>query len=261
MTNDITLVVGDAHVDASQNTAKKLERFTWLGKHINKTKPSRVVFIGDALTMDSLSAWDKGKRLLQEGHRYHKDIAAGKKAIDMMFAEVGTTLIHKIEWVYLKGNHEDRLERYLQVEPIFAGHVDIIKDLGLDLDHWKIIPYKDNYKYKGINFTHIPITEGGTGVSASGASSVAKKALELYGTSVVFGHTHKLEIACKHRHGSPHLQQALNVGCFFEHIDEYAKGSTASYWRGLVELEHYSANRFDINTISLGRLKRMYKEY
>jgi predicted phosphodiesterase len=259
MTDDITLVVGDAHIDASQNTAKKLERFTWLGKHIQATKPSRVVFIGDALTLESLSAWDKGKRLLQEGHRYHKDIAAGKQAFDMMFDQISKPVLRNIEWVYLKGNHEDRLDRYLQIEPVFEGHVDVIKDLGLDKDLWKIVPYKENYKYKGVNFTHIPITEGGTGVSASGASSVAKKALDLYGTSVVFGHTHKLEVACKHRHGDAHLQQALNVGCFFEHVDAYAKGSTTSYWRGLVELDHYAPNRFDVNTISLGKLKRIYQ--
>jgi hypothetical protein len=36
-------------------------------------------------------------------------------------------------------------------------------------------------------------------------------------------------------------------------------GSQTSYWRGLVELDHYKHCGFDVNAIRLGHLKRMYE--
>lgn len=251
--DDVTLVVGDCHIGAGQN----FRRFDWLGKLIEHKKPTRVVFIGDVMTMDSLSAWDRDKRQKMEGRRYNKDIDCGLKAFDKMFAQIGKKTVQNIEWVYIKGNHENRLDRYLEIDPTFAGHVDIITDLGLD-ELMEVVEYKDDYIHKGVAFTHIPITEGGTCLAAGGHASSAKKALDLYSSSVVYGHTHKLETACKHRHGAKRLQQALNVGCFFEHVDEYALGSVTSYWRGLVLMTHYDVGRFDIETISLGRMKREY---
>ena len=57
-----------------------------------------------------------------------------------------------------------------------------------------------------------------------------------------------------------HLQQILNVGCFFEQDEEYIAGKMTNYWRGIVELDNYSYGRFDINTVSLGKLKELYHE-
>jgi len=75
---------------------------------------------------------------------------------------------------------------------------------------------------------------------------------------VCFGHTHNFDVAAVHRKNSTSLQQAINCGCFFEHIDEYAQGSMTNYWRGVLLLDHYDTNRADIEQWSMGRLKRVY---
>ena len=253
-TKDITLVIGDAHVDAKQASTKRgLRRFEHLNQYILDTMPNRIVIIGDFVTLDSLSAWDRDKRKKMELRRYFKDIEAGNKALDLMLANVP----RDIELVYIMGNHEDRLDRYLDKDPTFDGAVDLVTDLDLvGRGFTRIIDYKKYYTHKGVGFTHVPIMENGKGVSGKYATS---RALDCTDFSVVFGHTHKLDTACVHRHGAKHLQQALNVGCFFEHIDEYAVGSVTSYWRGIVELDHYSYGRVDITTTSIGKLQRMYK--
>ena len=246
---DLTLVVGDTHIAPGQN----LSRATLLGKAINELRPKRVVFIGDFLNFDSLSAWDKDKRKLMEGRRYQKDIDSGRKFLDLMFAEKDKMSFTKIEWILIEGNHEDRLWRYLDKQPLFDGAVDYRVDLGID--HWKHIPYKQHYLHKGVYFTHVPIMENGRPVSGDTA---CKRSLGIYQHSVVFGHTHKLASVSVHRHGASHLNQALNVGCYFDHIDDYALGSVTSYWRGLVLIDHYKEGRFNWTPISLGKLRKVY---
>lgn len=242
-----TLVVGDAHVDEHQD----LERFTALGKFLRATKPDNLVLIGDFLSLNCLSAWDRDKRQKMEGARYRAELEAGNEALDRIGKLPSCT-----NRIFVEGNHEDRLTRYLAIDPVFHGVVDVEQDLDLRARGFSWVPYKSDIVLGGVSFTHCPINGVGRAISNP---NVAQKALRLYSNSVVFGHTHTLDHAAEHRHGSPHLQQALSVGCFFEHVDEYAKGSITNYWRGLVMLDQYSENRFDITTLSMSRLLKEYK--
>jgi predicted phosphodiesterase len=240
------LTIGDAHCAPGQD----LRRFKALGKLIVDESPDVVVSIGDFLTLDSLSDWDKSKRGKMEGRRYKADISSGNRALDLIQLSTAP------RYVYLMGNHEYRLPRYLDYDPTMMGFADIENDLDLAARKWKVVDYKDDIKLSGISFTHIPINGMGRPI---GNPHVAQKALALYSNSVVFGHTHTLDHAAEHRRGAPHLNQALAVGCFFEHIDEYAIGSKTDYWRGIVILDAYHNNRFDIRTISMSNLLRKYK--
>ena len=252
MLNDVSLVVGDVHIAPKQS----IRRAAWLGRHIEATKPRRVVFIGDFLTFDSLSAWDRDKRKKMELRRYSKDVESGIKFLRTMDAEISDEVLGNTEWVFVEGNHEERLWRYLDIDPTFHGYVDYRNDLGLlNTGRWHYVPYRESYVYRGVHFTHVPIMENGRPVSGK---HVCSRSLDVYGAPVVFGHTHKFSTAATHRKGQPHLQMAVNVGCYFEHIDEYAQGSQTSYWRGLVEINHYKQCAFDVNAIRLGHLKRMY---
>ncbi len=241
------LVVGDAHVDENQS----LRRFKLANKLIKAQEPDAVVIIGDFLSMNCLSEWDRNKRAKMENKRYTNEIDAGNSALDYMLAGTNVKHLH-----YVEGNHEDRLTRYLDIDPTFEGRVGIQQDLALKSRGFIWTPYKQVRTLNGISFTHIPCSGNG---KAIGNPSVAQKALKLFHNSVVFGHTHTLDHAAEHRHGSPHLNQALGVGCFFEHIDEYAVGSKTDYWRGLVLLDSYKTNRFDYETFALGRMEREYR--
>ena len=56
--DDTTLVIGDAHVAPDQN----LRRFKWANQYIKDVGPDRIVIIGDFVTLDCFSEWDKDKR-------------------------------------------------------------------------------------------------------------------------------------------------------------------------------------------------------
>lgn len=253
-------IVGDAHVDEVQS----LDRFNWLGKHIAATRPDYVVIIGDFLSMNCLSEWDRNKRAVMEGKRYHSEIRAGNLALNNMLNPIwhlNVTLkkskkaLYEPKLIYIMGNHEDRLDRYLEKDPTFLGTIDIKKDLLLKERGFEVVEYKDVWTLNGVSYTHIPISGGG---KAIGNPTVCQKALKLFSGSVVFGHTHTLDHAAEHRHGADHLSQALCVGCYFEHVDDYAVGSKTDYWRGIVDLNNYSEGRFDFSTISMSQMKEKY---
>ena len=242
------LVIGDAHVSSHQS----LRRFNWLEAFIKaKADFTHLVIIGDFLTFSSLSAWDKDKRLTMEGQRLQEEVEAGNEALDII--QPSENEFH--EKIFLEGNHENRLPRYLESHPELAGNTMIVPVmLELSKRGYKWVPYRKYYTIGGINFTHIPF---GKMREISGKDICSKAELVTVG-STAFGHTHELHTSCVHKHGMTHLQQILNVGCFFEKSEDYVEGKMTNYWKGIVVLNNYDYGRFDIETYSMSRLKALY---
>lgn len=198
-----------------------------------------------------------------EGKRYMKEVGAGNEALDrMMHGMLKYNAARKRnrkaqytpELIYLNGNHEDRLDRYLETDPTFDGIVSVQKDLGLEGRGIKFIPYRSYHWINEIGFTHIPFNK----LKEISGVDITRKASLVTVKSCVFGHTHELHISNSHRMGQQHLQQVVNVGCFFEDHEPYTEGRVTQYWKGLVLLDSWKPSRFDIATYALSNLKREY---
>ena len=253
------LCVGDCHVTDGQD----LSRFELASKLIMDQKPDVVVLMGDFLTLNCLSAWDKDKRKLMEGRRFKAEIDAGSKALDLLTGNVTRAAQrakkakkkpYQPHWIYLEGNHEERLTRYFDRDPTFEGFVDIPSALNLEKRGFEFVEYREYGWLNDIGFTHIPF---GKGREISGVD-ITRKAQQVVVKSCVFGHTHEWHVSNLHRMGQDHLQQVLNVGCFFEDHEPYVKGRMTNYWKGLQLLHSYTPGRFDVTTYSLCRLRREY---
>lgn len=259
------LVIGDSHVEPEQD----LERFTNLGKLIVVERPTHIVQLGDFLSLGSVSHWDRNKRLLVEGRRYSRDIGAGKEALRLLSEPVrehnrqcraAKRKLYSPSVIWLLGNHEEWVERYVEQHPEMQGQMDVVNDLDVSgsLD-WAngvaVVPYRMYAEIASICFTHTPIAANGQ--SLSGMYAV-HRASELYTKSLVFGHTHRLEMFNNYRFGDDELQQVVTAGSFFEHDFDYAEGAASRYWRGVLMLHVYSPGRFDVETISLNRLAAKY---
>jgi predicted phosphodiesterase len=253
------LVIGDAHVEQDQD----LRRFDVLGKFIVEQRPEAIVSIGDFMEMACLSAWDADKRLKLEGLRYQKEIEAGNQALDLIDDKINAYNERQSEnkkrqynpqKVYIEGNHESRLFRYLERDPTFVGFADIRKDLRVDSRKWVWVPYGDDIKIRGISFTHIPFSANGKPISGN---DIANKAHRVYNNSVVFGHTHQLVYqAFQRKNGS--RQQVLNVGCYYEHQPDYIEKAPTAHFKGVVLMTVGEDGEFDIQTISIKSLLRDY---
>lgn len=257
-----TLVIPDAHVAPNQD----LIRFSRVAQLIIERRPSRIILMGDFVTLESLSAWDLAKAGVMEGRRYRADVEAGRDALTLMLSPLQQLQerqrrmkekVYKPRIVYIKGNHEDRLDRYMEGKPELKEHLNLEEDLEmLDFGITNVVPYRQGIEFVGVNFTHAPMNAANQAVSGRYA---IHRAAEMTAQSLVFGHTHRRENVNYYRHGAGNITQVLTCGAFFEHTEDYAYGGLNSYWRGLCLLTHWEYGRFDVEDISLERLGTMYE--
>ena len=258
----LILVIPDGHVLDEQD----LSRWAYLGNLIVDRKPDMIVQIGDFLTVASLSFWDKNNRLTMENMRFAKEMVAGRTALDLLFGPMNhynekmkdqKAKQYKPEVIWLHGNHEYRIDRYMDQHSAMKGQLDLYLPQNLNYAAYPIdliVPYKEYVYREGIAFCHVPFN----GRAPVTGIYIAKRALEVMGTSVVFGHAHRWQEQDFSRHGADSIQ-ALCTGCFFEHNDEYTKGTQLTYRRTVALLHQYDVGLFDVEAISIERLKQEYK--
>lgn len=256
-----TLVIPDAHVSPGQD----LTRFKKLGQLIVDKQPDRIISLGDFLSLDSMSGWDLAKSGNMEGKRYSEDIQAGKDALQLMLQPLKNmqgqqryagASVYTPRMVFIKGNHCDRVDRYLETRPELKEHMSVDKDLELNKFGFSdIVAYRESIEFDGVLFTHAPMNAANQPVSGKYA---IHRAAEMTAKSLVFGHTHRQEVVNYYRHGSGELTQIVTGGALFEGTDSYAYGALNAYFRGLMLLTHYKEGRFDYEVISLERLNELY---
>jgi predicted phosphodiesterase len=254
-----TLLIPDAHVTADED----LTRFNQCAKLILDREPSKIIIMGDFVSLDSLSDFDMNKRLLMEHRRYEADIRGGNLALDLLFHPIqDRNRVRKVQKlkqyrpdiIYLEGNHEYRAVRYVQTHSELEGFMDVASDLNLSIRGVHFVPYRSSYRIEDTTFVHCPMNKANQPIS--GKYAVAR-ALERYTGNVVFGHTHRWEFMEEKRMDMDKNNLALACGCFFEETPEYATGAENNWWKGLTILHHH-ANGFDTEQISMTRLASLY---
>ncbi len=164
------LFVPDTHVPYENKKAWAL-----MLQVAKELKPKHVVIIGDLLDCYSVSSYSKDPSRLAN---LPQEVAAGNRALDQLD---GLKASNKI---FIAGNHEDRLQRYLADKaPELFDFVNISKILHLAERGWKYVEYKDHTKLGKINLTHDIGTAG---------RNATFKALDTFQHSVITGHTHRL---------------------------------------------------------------------
>ena len=104
--------------DCQTKPGVPLEHLDWLGKYITRIKPDVIVNLGDFFDMPSLSSYDKGTAKI-EGKRVVEDIEFSRKALERITKPLeklkGKGVGYDPRLVFLLGNHEQRLERYVNL--------------------------------------------------------------------------------------------------------------------------------------------------
>lgn len=248
--NKTTLVVPDAHISPKQD----LSRFISLGKLANHRKPDNIVFMGDFLNMDSLSSWDIGKEA-SHGKKYKEDIKAGIEAIKLFTRQLDNS--YKPNLVFLGGNHsQGRIEKYIESHPMLRDHMNLEEDLRLKEFGFTYIPYKKFYEIEGTLFTHAIMNAANSPISSK---NIAPLISSLVAKSIVVGHHHRLVQENYFRFGANDIQQILVSGLFSSETESYAEDAANAYWRGCCLLTHWKYGRFDVEQISIERLRELYR--
>ena len=252
------LLIGDPH--CSPDTDNR--RFDWLGNMILETDPDMVVCIGDFADLNSLSSYDKGKKTA-ELRRYRHDIRAVHDALSKInrpledynskkknIRKAQRPLPRKI---MILGNHEQRIERATNMAPELTGTLDI-EDLGYQQYGWQVVPFKQPIEIEGVYFCHyFPSGVKGEAISGFniGANVISKNLV-----SSVCGHSHLFDYAIRNRPDGSKVV-GLCAGWYGEQ-PTFSDATENLWWSGLNILHNVEQGSFDIEQISIERVKQSY---
>jgi hypothetical protein len=228
-----------------------LDHNTWLGKAIAKYRPDVLVDLGDNADFPSVSTHSAPGSLEKEGARLARDIEAAREADRLLFAAMGKFRPKRM--VRLRGNHEDRLDRYLQLNPVLEGL------LGLELlgDHdWEIVPYSNGTPgvivIDGIHYAHY-FANVNTGRPIGGTATYKLAAI---GSPFVMGHVQGYDIGTR-QYATGRVIRGIVAGSCYLHDEPY-KGAANAHDRCAVVLNEVRNGRFSEMPLTLDYLCREY---
>jgi hypothetical protein len=248
------IVIGDSHAKPGVNN----NRFSILGKMIVDVKPDVLIQMGDLYDMESLCSYDKGKKSF-EGRRYRNDISAGDDAMERISHEMKKSKFN-CDKEALEGNHENRAERCISLEPQLEGIVGVS---GMSFaDHgWNLTRYEGSSPgllvKDQIAFAHFHVT-GIMQRPISGEHPAYQMIMKRH-MSCVGGHSHLVDYAERNRADGRRIQGAV-VGCFLDprQFEEYAGSANWMWNRGIMIFRDVYKGTFDMEWVSMKRIFRTY---
>lgn len=246
------LVFSDAHAHPEHSN----ERADWLGKLIVDLRPTHVINLGDLADVPSLSSYDKGTKGFQ-GRTYQKDVDVALEFQDRMWSPIRKTKRRQPKTYWFDGNHEQRVDRAVNFQPELEGTID---GSNFRSKWWDVVvPYDGLYpgvcSIDGVSYGHYMVS-GVMGRPISGerhASTLITKKL----TSCTVGHTHIFDFHLRPK-VSGSKAQALVMPCFMDYDAEWAGQSGKMWSKGLVIKRNVYNGMYDLEYISIERLRKEY---
>jgi hypothetical protein len=157
--------------------------------------------------------------------------------------------VYKPRMVFLRGNHENRIVRAINNNPMLEG---LMTYDHCDTDDWEVHDFLRPVFIAGVGFSHYwPV--GAMGRPAASPAAIISK-LHM---SCVAGHQQGKQIAYgKRADGKPIC--AIVAGSYYLHDEDYMDNLSNRHWRGLVVLNDVHDGGFDEMLLSIEYLERKY---
>jgi len=236
----------------------KTDHLSWIAKAIVEYRPDVVVNLGDHWDFPSLSTHEVPGSEFTEGQRYKADVDAGNEAFRIiskpMDAKIAQILKNKDKvWrprkVFLFGNHEDRVSRFISANPRFR-HVVSLKDC--DTRDWERHAFGEMVDIDGVLYSHY-FSSPHTGRPLGGT---AMNRLTKICQSFVMGHVQGWDYGTKVLPTGKTLH-GIVAGSAYTHLESY-RGVHQQHWRGVIVLNEVHAGTFCIMPLTLDYLCRKY---
>jgi hypothetical protein len=226
----------DTH--APYHDAKAVEIAIEIGKEL---APHELVIQGDFFDCYTIS--DYAKDPLKATRTLSEELEEGRALLARLEKELKPKSV-----VFIEGNHEDRVSRYLRNHASkLVGTMSCRDILGVP-KHWRWVPFGPHNRYLAGNL----IVTHGTRAGKHCAFAMA----DAYKTSVLFGHTHRIQ-EFNMRTARGELIKGITNGWLgdidraAEYVQDVANWShavtaglfkpTGEFWLNTVEIENYEA--------------------
>ena len=200
--------------------------------------PDELVYMGDQISLDCISGWNKRKPLLKEGQRLLKDY----DGFDYHVLQTHENITREdCRRTFMIGNHEQRVEWYCEEHPELKGMIDIDKHLDLTGRGYNIIPFNEIHNVGKLSVIH----------GFYWNKYHAAKTLEAFEGNVVYAHVHNPQMYAKvspiDRKG---YHTATSLPCLCNIKPDYHKNAPNFWINGFGIVEHLPATGyFNLYTI------------
>jgi hypothetical protein len=242
-----------AFVPDTQSSAEHNEdrHLIALGNYLADKKPDVVVHIGDHYDVPSLSSYDKPGSRHFEGRRYADDIGAAVATMSAFVKALHKSKAYRPRLVYCLGNHEQRIERARDADPVVAGSTMSYDDLRLKEMGWEVQDYLQPILLGGVAFAHY-FYNPKTGRPYTGTAANVMRAV---GFSFAQGHRQGFDYAVRELSNGTR-QQALIAGSFYPHKEAYRGPQATNEYRGIAYMHEVHDGQYDLMQVSLDYLMR-----
>lgn len=241
------LVIADTQCKSEES----LDYLLWIGKYIADKKPDVIVHIGDHYDFPSLSTYDKGKSSA-EGKRLSKDIEAGNVGFEYINRHINQQHDYNPRKVFCLGNHEARLDRYVDENPELIGTLGTDK-LPFKKFGWEVYPFLKPVEIEGIFFVHFLANPMNGKPYGGNAANI----LKTVGRSFVVGHKQCLDVAIRPTIDGKQQIGIVNGACY-EHNEGYKGYQGNNHFRGITVLHEVEDGFGTPMFVSLDYMKEKY---
>lgn len=236
-----------------------------LGNYIVEKKPDVLINIGDFADMPSLSSYEKPGSKHMEGQRYADDIGAAKEAMEILLSPIkkynkqqrkNKKGLYRPRMVLTLGNHENRIERAINADPVkMEGNISV-DHLEYDKYGWEVHSFLDVVTIDGIAYSHY-FCNPNSNTSNPVAGTVQSKLNNLK-CSFSMGHQQKLQYGMSYDASGKRLH-GLVAGAFYQHDEHYmGPQGNQQHWRGVVVKNEVRDGTYDPCFVSLDYLLKEY---
>ena len=226
-----------------------MQHLYWIGQYIALKKPQVVVQLGDWADMHSLSSYDRGKRS-GENSRYAADIAVANEGIAEL--ERGMAGFKPELKLFILGNHEQRIERFVNDHPELHGALDY-SHFDWERRGWTVAPFLQPVEVDGVLYSHFfPRAPNGRVLQTRYGAPNAKTQVQREHQSATAGHTPGIDLAIVA--GGKRLLRGLQAGSCYLHDEDYMGPQGNMYWRGIIVKHGVHNGDYDLMTVSLDYL-------
>lgn len=191
-------------------------------KFLKYFNPHIIVLIGDALEMEAVNRWrlNKGSKKFFEDKRLKKEYLGFLREILTPLEKIGK----RAKKIYMGGNHEFWINDVIEKNTQFEGMIEPEICLKLAERKWKWIPYivrdeEGGYVRGLLELGKLLVMHG----HYTNKYHSAKMA-DQYSKSVVYGHTHDVQIFTKVFSDRAGYHTAQSIGCLCNKAPEFMRG-------------------------------------
>jgi len=194
--------------------------------------PDELIYMGDQMSLDCISFWNKRKPLLKEGQRLMTDYNMFDKEVLQVHENITREDIRR---TFLIGNHEYRANTYVEEHPELEDFIDVVRHLDLAERGYKIIPFNHVHKVGKLYVMHGRYYN----------IYHSRKTVDEFEGNVVYAHVHSPQMFTKISPvDSKGYHQATSLPCLCNIEPDYKKNAPNHWVNGFGIVEHLPATGF-----------------